>query len=87
MKSLREFMVLLVLLVLIGSQASTQWASSQSVGRSFILSKNLRITAVIKKGETKGSLILEWSFRNISRKDIHFRDTYVLRDYKFTISS
>jgi len=86
MKSHREFMVLLVLLVLIGSQASTQWASSQSVGRSFIPSKNLRITAVIKKGETKGSLILEWSFRNISRKDIHFRDTYVLRDYKFVIT-
>jgi hypothetical protein len=86
MKTHREFMLLLALLVIVGIQEGPQWASAQSLGKSSIPSKNLRISAVVKKGETKGSIILEWSLANVSRRDIYFRDTYVLRDYKFIIT-
>jgi len=85
MKTHSQFLVLLALLLTIGIREGTQGAFVQSLSKSLIPSKNLRIEAVVKEGETKGSLILEWSLKNISRKDIYFRDTYVLRDYKFTI--
>jgi hypothetical protein len=48
-------------------------------------SRNLKIIASIKKGETKQSLILEISMKNISRKEISFREANVLIDYSFVV--
>src|SRR5258708_7637984 len=60
--------------------SSTQWDT-----KSAIRSTNLKIIASIKKGETKQSLILEISLKNISHKEISFRDANVLIDYSFAI--
>lgn len=59
--------------------------SAQFRKGSPIRSKNLEIVAAIKKGENKGSLILDIALKNISRKEISFRDTYVLNDYSFVV--
>ena len=85
MKAHRQIFVLIPLLAVVGLQQCPQRAVAQSASTAFVPSKKLRISALIKKGETKDSLILEWSLKNISRKNADFRDTYVLRDYKFTI--
>src|SRR2546430_220821 len=60
--------------------SSTQWDM-----KSAIRSRNLKIVASIKKGETKRSLILEISLKNISHKEISFRDANVLFDYSFVV--
>jgi hypothetical protein len=48
-------------------------------------SRNLKIIASIKKGETRQSLIVEISLKNISNKEISFRNTDVLIDYSFMV--
>lgn len=60
--------------------SSTQWDK-----KSTMRSRNLKIVASIKKGETKQSLILEIALKNISPKEISFRDTNVLFDYSFVV--
>src|SRR5258706_12709542 len=60
--------------------SSTQWDT-----KSTVRSKNLKIIASIKEGETKQSLILEISLKNISHKEISFRDANVLIDYSFAV--
>lgn len=60
--------------------SSTQWDT-----KSTIRSRNLKLIASIKKGETKQSLILEISLKNISHKEISFRDANVLIDYSFVV--
>ena len=48
-------------------------------------SRILKIIASIKKGETRQSLIVEISLKNISHKEISFRDANVLIDYSFAV--
>jgi len=62
--------------------SSTQWDT-----KSTVRSRNLKIIAAIQKGETKGSVVVEISLKNISQKEISFRDTYVLNDYSFVVKS
>jgi len=44
------------------------------------------MVATAKKGETAHSLVLEWSLKNISVRDVNFRDTHILRDYSIVIT-
>src|SRR2546430_12915230 len=48
-------------------------------------SRKLKIMASIKKGETRQSLIVEISLKNISNKEIRLRNTNVLIDYSFMV--
>ena len=59
--------------------SSTQWDTKSA------RSKNLKIIASIKKGETRQSLIVEISLKNISHREISFRNTDVLIDYSFVV--
>lgn len=52
-----------------------------------IYSKSLRIVAGINKEGKTGSLILKWSLKNISSRDIAARDTNVLNDYTIEITN
>ena len=68
-----------------GSPACPFLSSTQWDMKSTIRSRNLKIVASIKKAATKQSLILEISLRNVSHKEISFRDTHVLNDYSFVV--
>jgi isopentenyldiphosphate isomerase len=48
-------------------------------------SNRIQIIAAVKRGELKGSLFLKWSLKNVSPKDVVFRDTHVLRDYSIFV--
>lgn len=87
MKTSRAFLVPLALMLTFGILEFTPRIFAQ-IGSTAVPvpSKSLRIRAAVKKGEIKGSLILEWSLKNISRKNITFRDTYVLHDYSFVVT-
>lgn len=78
-----------LLLILIGACThvgiGARPVAAQSSQKSFTPSKKLRLIAAARKGETKGSSILEWSIKNISPKAVNFRDTHVLRDYSFVV--
>jgi len=67
------------------SPACPLFSSAQWDKKSTIRSRNLKIVASIKKGEIKQSLILEISLKNISKKEISFRETNVLLDYSFVV--
>src|SRR5438034_3857603 len=77
----------LFLAVFMSSYSAAQVQSSASLPnrQELTKSKRLKIVATVKKGVSKDSLILDWSVRNVSRKDVSFRDTYVLRDYSFVV--
>src|SRR5258706_7073659 len=81
--------VILLLVAISWTEAPAQslLGSNQLDMKSVIGSRNLKIIAAIKKGETKGSVVVEISLKNISQKEISFRDTYVLNDYSFVVKS
>jgi hypothetical protein len=89
-KRITSFSTLAVILSLgsktgAGSPAQPLLSLTQWDTKSTIRSRSLKIITSIKKGETKQSLILEISLKNISHKEISFRDTYVLNDYSFVV--
>lgn len=75
----------LVILLLFFIGTCLQHAGRLVVGQSMATSQKLQIRAVLTKDETKGVLLLEWSLKNISKKDVAIRDTNVLHDYSFLI--
>jgi hypothetical protein len=58
----------------------------QAARQSVTKSKRLRMLASTRKGETEHSLVLEWYLKNVSREDVNFRDTHILRDYSIIIT-
>src|SRR6266403_4962834 len=89
-KSITSFSTLAVVLPLVtitwaGAIAQPLVRSTQWDTKSTVRSKNLKIIASIKEGETKQSLILEISLKNISHKEISFRDANVLIDCSFAV--
>lgn len=68
-----------------GSPACPFFSSTQWDKKSTVRSRNLKIVASIKKGETKQTLIIEIAVTNISHKEIRFRETNVLLDYSFLV--
>src|SRR6267143_3609669 len=88
--SVENFSTLVVVVLLVAitwASASTQplLSSTQLDMRSAIKSRNLKIIASTKTGETKHSLILEIWLKNISHKEISFGETNVLIDYSFVV--
>jgi len=88
-KSITNFSALAVVLPLVtitwaGAFAQPLVRSTQRDTES-AGSRNLKIIASIKKGETRQSLIVEISLKNISNKEISFRNTDVLIDYSFMV--
>jgi hypothetical protein len=67
----------------IGACAGSRGASVRC--ESVMSSNRVEILATLKRGELKGSLILTWSLKNVSQKDVVFRDTQVLRDYSIFV--
>src|SRR5260221_10918233 len=89
-KNITSFPILAIILPLLsitwaGSLAQPLMSSTQWDTKSAIRSSNLKIVASIKKGETKQSLIVAISLKNISHKEISFRDTDVLIDYSVVV--
>jgi hypothetical protein len=85
----RIVLIALASLLIIGAAGYSDAKSAFVVqtAKDFVTkSKRLQMVATIKNGETKSSLILEWAFKNISPRDISFRDTHVLRDYSLIVT-
>ena len=81
-KQIRNFWITAVILLPVAiswaeAPAQSLLGSNQLDMKSVIGSRNLKIIAAIKKGETKGSVVVEISLKNISQKEISFRDTYL----------
>lgn len=77
--------LLFTMIISAGASAEAVLNSTQLDKKSATRSRKLKIIATIKKGETKGSLLIEISLKNISRKEISFRDTSVLNDYSLVV--
>ncbi len=63
-----------------------QIAGFQPSKERHIYSTNLSIVAGINKDGKTGALILKWSLRNTSNRDISTRDTNLLNDYRIEIT-
>lgn len=68
----------------IGPFAGGSSRGSSSTYESVMKSNRIQIIAAVK-GVLKSSLILQWSLKNVSPKDVVFRDTHVLRDYSIFV--
>ena len=89
-KRFTKFSTLAVILPLVpiswaGPAVQPFLSSTQLDMRSAIKSRNLKIIASTKTGETRHSLILEIWLKNISQKEISFGETNVLIDYSFVV--
>ena len=65
-----------LLLILVGARihvgVGEGLVAAQSSPKNFTPSKKLQLIAAAREGETKGTSLLEWSIKNISRKDHQF---------------
>src|SRR5258706_794150 len=49
--------------------------------------RRLAIVATLNQHAPNGAIILKWSLKNVSRKEIKFRDTNIFLDYKICVKN
>ena len=58
----------------------------QSSKVSFPSANDLKLTAQVNKDEKSGALVLEWTLRNSSNRDLSIRNTNLLIDYSIEVT-